>query len=162
MKDYITFYASVVTIISIFFALYVFLSDRCEQERRARQEYLNKLNSLNFELKKNIGVIIGFFNKDKQAFLNGKKVAYFRYSTSVSNNLIAEGSILNGILLRNLDAVVDNENQINRILDVITLMADTSQIGSAEEKQMFEKRIKDAYASIFMLNEKIEKYMIKG
>lgn len=155
----ITFWASVVTILSIFFALYVFISDKCAQETKEKQEYLNKLDSLKFELQKNNDVILSFFNKDKQAYLDGEKVAYFRYSTSVTNNLIAEGAILNIILLRNLDAIADNENQVNRILDIIALMADTSQIGSAEEKQMFENRIKTAYATIVNLNGKIEKYL---
>lgn len=61
--------------------------------------------------------------------------------------------------MRNLDAIVDNENQVNRILDGITLMAETSQIGSIEERQMFESRIKNSFATIFDLNEQIEKYM---
>lgn len=48
----IAFWASIVTIISIFLALYVFLSDKCDQKIKEKQEYLNRLNSLNFEFKK--------------------------------------------------------------------------------------------------------------
>lgn len=159
LTNKIILWANIATILSIFFALYVFSSDKCTQEAKEKQEYLNKLDSLKFELQKNNDVILSFFNKDKQAYLDGKKVAYFRYSTSVTNNLIAEGTILNITLLRNLDAIADNENQVNRILDIVALMADTSQIGSVEERQMFENRIKTAYVTIMNLNGEIEKYL---
>lgn len=155
----IIFWANIAAILSIFFALYVFVSDKCTQEVKEKQEYLNKLDSLKFELQKNNDVILSFFNKDKQDYLDGKKVAYFRYSISVTNNLITEGAILNITLLRNLDAIADNENQVNRILDMVALMADTSQIGFVEERQMFENRIKTAYATIMNLNREIEKYL---
>jgi len=157
----INFYASIATIISVFLALYVFLSDRCSQEMKERQGYVNRLTSLNFELQKNNNVILSFFKRDKEAFLNAKKVAYYRYSTTVANTLVAEGTILNMVLLRNLDAITDNENQVNGILDIIILMSETSHINSAEEKLLFENRIKTSYAKIMELNGEIEKYMPK-
>jgi len=72
----INFWASVVTILSIFLALYIFWDDKREARKTLRQTYLNQLESLRFELKKNDEVIIGFFNKDRTAFNEGKKIAY--------------------------------------------------------------------------------------
>jgi len=157
----INFWASVVTILSIFFALYVFWNDKQEKRNTEKQTYLNQLKSLDFELNKNNDVILGFFKKDSEAWNNGTKIAYFRFSTSVTNKLIAEGVIKNNTLLRNLDAIADNQNQVNRILDLISLMAQTSQIGSQEEREMFARRITEASKTAVDLNKQIEIYLPK-
>lgn len=157
----IYFWASVATIISIFFALFVFLSDRCHKENLDKQEYINQLESLNFELQKNNYIIIDFFEKDKQAFLNGEKMGYYRYSTSVINGLIGDGKIRDSDLLRNLDAIADSQNQVNRVLDIIDLMAHTSQINSNEEREMFLRRIKSSYEIVIYLNNQIKEYLPK-
>ncbi len=155
----INFWASIATIISIFLALWIFWADRREQRNRDKCEYLNQLQSLRFELEKNRNVVTGFFKKDKDAILNGQKVLYFRYSVSVINRLIGAGKIQDATLLRNLDAIADDENQTNRILDVIGLMAETSQIASQQEREMFERRIRGASVIAVNLVEKLEKYL---
>lgn len=155
----VNFWASVVQIISIFFALYVFLVERRATKRADRTVYRNKLESLKFELIKNKDVIVGFLERDRKEFLEGTKIAYFRFSTGVINRLISDGMIEDPTLLRNLDAIAEDQNQANRIMDLIALMAETSQIGSAEERLMFERRIKTASITIIKFGDKQKKYL---
>jgi uncharacterized membrane protein len=157
----INFWASVVTIVSIFFALFVFWDDKKEKSKGERELYLNQLNSLKFELEKNYKVILGFFARDSEGWSNGQKIAYYRYSTGVTNKLIVEGLIQDRALLRNIDAISDNQNQVNRLLDLITLMTQTSQIGSQAEREMFQQRITDASLTLLSLNDQILQYMPK-
>jgi hypothetical protein len=112
-----------VQIISIFFALYVFVAERNAVKRADRTAYKNKLESLKFELIKNEDVIVGFLERDRKEFLAGTKIAYFRFSTGVINKLISDGMIEDPVLLRNLDAIAEDQNQANRIMDLISLMA---------------------------------------
>ena len=157
----INFWASVVSILSIFLALYIYWNDKREKQKAEQQAYLNQLEFLLFELKKNNEVILGFFDKDRAAWLDGKKIGYFRFSIGVTNKLISEGAIQNDTLLRNLDAIADNQNQVNRILDLITLMGQTSQISSQEERELFTRRITDASQTAMGLNDQIRQYMPK-
>ncbi len=157
----INFWASVVTIVSIFFALYVFWNDKNEIRENEKHTYLNQLESLRFELKKNNDVILKFFNRDKALMLEGSAVAHFRYSTSVINRLIAEGIIKNDLLLRNLDAIADNFNQVNRIEDLISLMGTTTQISFQVDREIYSRRIKDISKSSINLNDQIHQYLPK-
>jgi hypothetical protein len=157
----INFWASIVTILSIFLALYIFLYDRYTQEKKEKQKYINSLNSLNFELQKNNKIILKFFKRDAAQFLNVEKIAEYRYSTNITNNLLSIGTIQDLTLLRNLDAIADKENQINRILDSISLISSLSRTISIEENVLFKNRIKIAQNTILGLNEKLEKYFPK-
>ena len=73
--------------------------------------------------------------------------------------LIGEGKIRDAKLLRNLDAIADYEDQANKILDMINLMGETSQIHSQQEREMFQGRIKGASAVVVDLTEKLERYL---
>ncbi len=157
----INFWASLVTIFSIFLALYIFINDKRENKKNEKKTYINQLESLQFELKKNNNVILPFFNRDKKDWIKGKKIGHFRYSTGVTNRLITEGLIQDVTLLRNLDAIADNESQVNRVLDLISLMGETSQIGSQQEREMFERRIIGESLIIINLNDQVEKYLPK-
>jgi hypothetical protein len=157
----INFWASIVTILSIFLALYIFWVDKKENRKKIQQTYLNQMESLRFELKKNNDVILGFFEKDLDDWKAGTKIGHFRFSTSITNKLIAEGTIQNDTLLRNLDAIADNFNQVNRMLDIITLMAETSHINSQQEKELFARRIQGTSLTILDLNNQIKTYLPK-
>jgi len=89
----LNFWADIVTIISIFVALFIFISDKCEKSLKKKSEYVNKLNALKFELMKNHRVILGFFRRDMKNFLDGKKIAYYSYSDDIIKSLIVNGSI---------------------------------------------------------------------
>lgn len=148
----IAFWANIATIISILFALYVFASDKCEIEYRNKQEYLNKLDALQLELGKNKELVIPTINENKNALLSGSSVAYYRYTTGTANNLLAQGILRDQGLIQNLDLIVDNENQVNRILDLMALIAGTYQTSTSQDDKIMTMRLKDGYANVVGIN----------
>lgn len=148
--------ANIAAIISILFALYVFTSDKCQTDYRDKQEYLNKLNAIQLELGKNLEYYIPLIKSKEIDYLNASEVAYFRYTTGVSNNILAQGSLRDQTLIQNLDIIVDNENEVNRILDLMALIAGTYQTSTPQDDKMMTRRLKDSYASVVGINRVLE------
>jgi hypothetical protein len=154
-------WASVAQILSIFLVLGIFSADHRRQQEQDRSDYTHRLGSLRFELDKNLHVTVGFFKRDRDAILAGHKLIYFRYSVGVINALIGEGKIRDAALLRDLDVIADDENQVNRILDVVVQMGETAQINSPQDRKTVESRIQTASKLAVDLSDQLEKGLPK-
>lgn len=155
----IHFWASVAQIFSIVLAILFFRAEHIRQQEQDRTEYIHRIESLRFELNKNQNVTLEYFRRDRADILAGRKIMHFRYSVAVLNGLIGEGKIRNQDLLRDLDAIADDENQANRVLDAISMMGEMSQVGSVAERDMFMSRIKTASEVAVNLTDSLAKFL---
>ncbi len=150
-----------ITILTFITTIVIFLIDSYFNRRQEHEKCLNRLLSLKFELQKNTNIINKFINEIEKQLLSGSKVVYYRYDTLVTESLISSGEILDSDFLRNLDAILGEEKQINRLLDSIEKMADMSHVDSGDIANLFKNRITTASNLVVSINKNLTKYYPK-
>ncbi|MBI2652028.1 hypothetical protein HYX00_01065 [Candidatus Woesearchaeota archaeon] len=144
----IHFWASFVTIVSVLFALYVFVDDKCSTAEQLRQESIHQLESFGFEMRMNEFKFDEFLNS-KDVYISGNATYSRRFETNVINKLISEGKIQNLDLRANVYRIADALNNANKILDNVAITYRlSSPVPTPYEKEILLKRIKEDYRTV--------------
>ncbi|PIN78763.1 hypothetical protein COV14_02420 [Candidatus Woesearchaeota archaeon CG10_big_fil_rev_8_21_14_0_10_33_12] len=135
-------WADIVTIFSIIFALWVFGSNQCYQQRQSVDEYTNQLESLKAELELNHIYRTKLLLDGKEGYLNATNTPGYRYYTMIINKLLAEGKIRDNVLKDKLYSIGSREDNANTVLDGAFLVFHTvSLINGTKEGVIF--RVKE-------------------
>ncbi len=151
----------VVTIMTFLSAILFFVLDKYVNSKNNLENYINRLLSLKFELNKNANVISKFIKSNEKELILGNKIVYFRYDLLVTEHIIASGELLDSIILRNLDAILGKERQINLLLDELLRMSDMSHVDSNEIRDLFKRRIISSSNLVISLSNELNNYYPK-
>ncbi len=151
----------VVTIVAFLSTILFFTVDNYIKSKNKLENYINRLLSLKFELSKNKNIISKWIGQLESDLNLGNKIIYFRYDTLVSEHIVSSGELLDSNILRNLDAIISSEKQINLILDGILKIGEISHVDSKDMADLFKGRIISSSKLVIKKSKELNNYYPK-
>ncbi len=109
--------ADIATIVSIFLALGFFIHDGCTNKIKDRNEYINQLEAIDFELDLNTN-LANYIVDNEEGYSIGEHFPYGKFFfVDTLNDAIIKGKIKNSTLRLKFYEILQRENEINYILD---------------------------------------------
>lgn len=138
-KEYLSirFWADIVTILSIIIVLIIFFHNSCNEKIKSRNEYINQLEAIDFELNAN-SILVNHI-VDTEDYTKGETFPWGRLFVDVLKGAIVNGRIENDTIRIKFYEILQRENQINTILDTIP----NKQTSVSSEMQVVIKNSRD-------------------